>query len=282
VLELVEAFEYVDGSEGILKLTEDDGTPRRFENVLDLFESKDPRLFASVFISGMPCKSSSYIWQRGIIDSNGDRIQASAQPNRPTMYTDPVTGVVYMVQGKDGGADVGDPSKTSFHQRKFWDDDLQNVAFGRSTTPWPIFRLAEMYLNAAEAAYEMGNSRLALEAINPIRERAGIKIITEDDLSLNKIRNERKIELAFENHRFWDLRRWRIAHLSADQGGLEGFRGNALYPWFDTRDDKYIFERGNTPPKQIRSFLERHYYVKLGSSDMNSNSKLVQNPGHTN
>ena len=282
VLELVEAFEYIDGSEGALQLTNPDGSPRRFENLLDVYEGKDPRLFASVFLSGTPCKGGLYLWQRGIIDSNGSKIQATRQPNANEIYTDPVTGITYNISGKDGGADVGDPSKTSFHQRKFWDNDLQVVAFGRSATPWPVFRLAEMYLNAAEAAFELGNRSLALQAINPVRERAGIKILTESDLSINKVRNERKIELAFENHRYWDLRRWRIADLSVAQGGLEGFRGSALHPWFDTRDNKYIFERSDSPPKQIRSFLEKHYYVKIGVDDMNSNPQLVQNPGHTN
>lgn len=281
-LELVEAFEYIDGSEGILKLTKEDGSPLRFDNLLDVYEGKDPRMFASIFLSGTPCKGDYMIWQRGIINANGDKIQATKQPNAGETYTDPVSGVIYNVSGKDGGADVGDPSKTSFYQRKFWDDNLQDVAFGKSDTPWPVFRLAEMYLNAAEAAYELGNKELALKAINPVRERAGIKLLVENQLTADKIRNERKVELAFENHRFWDLRRWRIADLLVSQGGLEGFRGSALYPWFDIRDNKYIFERGNRPPKHIRSFLEKNYYVKIEADDMNSNPKLVQNPGFTN
>lgn len=53
------------------------------------------------------------------------------------------------------------------------------------------------------------------------------------------------------------MKRWRIAHLDVTQGGLNGFRGTALYPWYDIRDGKYVFERGRNTPKQLRIFLEK-------------------------
>lgn len=280
-LEMVEEYEYVDGSEGTLQLTNPDGSLKRFDNPIDLFKDKDPRLFASVYLPGSPCKGSIVEWQRGIINSDGEYIQAASQPDANETYTDPKTGKTYSVSGKDGGADAGDPSKTGFYQKKFWDENLQNLDMGKSETPRPVFRLAEMYLNLAEAAVELGGKESeALSAINMIRDRAGIALLSSIDIK--KVRHERKVELAFEGHRYWDLRRWRIAHLDVNQGGLNGFRGSALYPWFDTRDNKYVFERGNKPPKQVRLFLEKNYYVKIGADDMNSNPKLVQNPGYTN
>ena len=97
-----------------------------------------------------------------------------------------------------------------------------------------------------------------------------------------RCRHERRVELAFEGHRFWDMKRWRIAHLDVAQGGLNGFRGTALYPWYDIRDGKYVFERGRNTPKQLRIFLEKNYYTKINQDDMNSNPNLIQNPGYTN
>ena len=281
VLELVEDYEYIDGTEGTLKLNNPDGSPKHFDNLLDVYQGKDPRMLATVMVSGIPTKGTYMIWQRGIIDSNGSKIVATKQPNATETYTDPGTGVTYNVSGKDGGADTGDPSKTSFYVMKFWDETLQDVAFDKSDVALPVFRLAEIYLNLAEAAVELGGKNAeALTAVNEIRERAGIALLTSIDLE--KVRHERKVELAFEGQRFWDIRRWRIAHLDVAQGGLTGFSGTALYPWYDTRNQKYVFERGLKPPKQVRVFLEKNYYIKFTPNDMNSNPKLVQNPGYTN
>lgn len=277
-LEMIEAYEYVDGREGTLILTDDDGRPLRFDNMLDLFTGKDPRLFASVYLPGSPCQTTRVEWMRGVITTNGERHVATSQPDGGN--TVEINGTVYSTSGKDGGADAGDASKTGFYQKKFWDETLTDMNMGKSETPWPVFRLGETYLNLAEAAFELGKNAEALAAVNTIRERSGMKAHTM--ITMDKIRHERKIELAFEGHRFWDLKRWRIAHLDVEQGGLNGFKGSALYPWLDISDNKYIFEKSGNTPKQKRIFLEKNYYTKINTDDMNSNPKLVQNPGYTN
>ena len=276
-LELVEAYEYIDGSEGSLKL-EENGKQRRFDDPYELFANKDPRLFASVFLPGSPCMGTNIEWIRGIIDFKNEKHQATTQPDGDNTVT--IDGITYKTCGKDGGADAGDASKTGFYQKKFFDETLTNMNMNQSETPWPIFRLGEVYLNLAEAAMELNKSSEALDAVNKIRERAGIALLSS--INMDKVRHERRVELAFEGHRFWDLKRWRIAHLDVAQGGLNGFRGTALYPWYDIRDGKYVFERGTNPPKQTRIFLEKNYYTKINQDDINSNPNLIQNPGYTN
>ena len=277
-LEMISAYDYADGSDGTLKLNDADGKPLRYDDMFDLFEGKDPRLFASVYLPGSPCRSTKVEWIRGIIVSDNERYQASSQPDGGNLQT--IDGATYSTSGKDGGADAGDASKTGFYQKKFFDETLTDMNMGKSETPWPVFRLGEMYLNLAEAAFELGNSAEALSAVNAIRTRAGVTVLSS--VSLDKVRHERRIELAFEGHRFWDMKRWRTAHLDVSKGGLNGFRGTALYPWYDIRDKKYIFEIGTNPPKQTRLFLERNYYTRINSNDINSNPRLVQNPGYTN
>lgn len=277
-LELVEAYEYVDGSAGTLKLEDASGKPLRFDSPYDAFANKDPRLFASVYLPGSPCQSTNVEWIRGVIASDNERYQASTQPDGNNTVV--VNGVTYNTSGKDGGADAGDASKTGFYQKKFFDETLTDMNMGKSETPWPVFRLGEIYLNFAEAAFELNKPSEALVAVNKIRERAGIVLL--GNIDMDKIRHERRVELAFEGHRFWDMKRWRIAHLDVQQGGLNGFRGTALYPWYDIRDGKYILERGYNSPKQVRIFLEKNYYTKINQDDMNSNPNLVQNPGYTN
>lgn len=278
-LEIVEAFEYTDGSDGALRIYEADGvTPRRFDDPFDLFTGKDPRLFASVYLPGTPLKGSKVEWRRGVIAPDGTKYQAYNQPNQDNSVV--IGGITYSASGKDGGADVGDPSKTGFYQRKFADETLTDMGMGKSETPWVVFRLGEIYLNLAEACMELGGKESeALSAVNAIRERAGIAKLTT--VTLEKVRHERQVELAFEKHRYWDMKRWRIAHLDVTQGGLTNFRGTALYPWYNVSDGKYTFETGSTP-KQLRMFMEKNYYVRFRDNDISTNPKLVQNPGFEN
>ncbi len=279
-LELVEAFQYTDGTDGKLKIYEDDGvTLRRYNDPLDLFKDKDPRLFASVYLPGSPCQATKVEWKRGIIASDGKKYPAYNQPSEDN--TVEIGGVKYNASGKDGGADVGDPSKTGFYQKKFFDETLTDMNMGKSETSWIVFRLGEIYLNLAEACMELGGKdNEALDAVNEIRDRAGIAKLTS--ISLEKVRQERRVELAFEKHRYWDMKRWRIAHLDTEQGGLTNFKGSALYPWYNLSDGKYTFEIGRNTPKQKRLFLDKNYYVRLRSNDTSTNPLLVQNPGFEN
>ena len=283
-LEMVEAFEYSDGRPGKLALKNTDGTPLSFDSPYDLFAGKDPRLFASIYVPGAPLKGSKVEWIRGVINGqngSGQKYQAQNQPDKDNVAT--IDGVRYNTSGKDGGADVGDASKTGFYMRKFFDEtltDMTNIDAKRSETPWVVFRLGEVYLNLAEACVELGGRDAeALQAVNAIRSRAGIQPL--EAISTAKVRQERKVELAFEKLRFWDLKRWRVAHLDESQGGLTNYRGTALYPWFNVKSKKFTFETG-VPPKQKRLFLERNYYIRISPTDLSTNPQLVQNPGYGN
>ena len=206
--------------------------------------------------------------------------------------------------GKDGPYEDKEATKTGFYLRKFVVEDQED--YDKCTNPWPMFRLAEMYLNLAEAETELGNVTKALAALNMTRHRAGIHEITEAEVTekkipwlLERVRNERRVELAFESHRFWDLRRWRIAATPrADNGGtgvLDGYKATALYPWalFDAgaeRDEatglmtpkKYVFSKEESDGQRLqrarKHFYKRNYYLKIKNDDMKTNPKLVNNP----
>lgn len=89
----------------------------------------------------------------------------------------------------------------------------------RTSHHYPLFRLAEQYLNCAEAWNEYLDrpDDKVYSAINAVRNRVGIPSlpITEEDKTQvgmrKRIRNERRVELFYENHRFYDVRRWMIA-----------------------------------------------------------------------
>lgn len=124
-------------------------------------------------------------------------------------------------------------SKTGYYLKKFINQTLDLNTDAKAPKIWPVMRLGEFYLFYAEAMNEAygpetkpaGFTLSALEALNRIRTRAGMPLIasgiSKDDLT-NKIRHERRIELAFEDVRYWDLRRWKVAenYLNTDIHGV--------------------------------------------------------------
>jgi hypothetical protein len=116
--------------------------------------------------------------------------------------------------GYDSWKQSSDNPRTAYWLRKFM-PEVQPISFAeRYTIPWPHFRLAEIYLNYAEAKFELGDEVTCRQFINKVRTRAGmpdIPVTTTGQALKDRLINERRIELAFENHRFFDIRRWKIA-----------------------------------------------------------------------
>lgn len=116
--------------------------------------------------------------------------------------------------GYDSWKQSSDNPRSSYWLRKFMPESGPisfNVPY---TIPWPHFRLAEIYLNYAEAKFELGDEATCREYINKVRARVGmpdIPVTVTGEALRQRLYNERRIELAFENHRFFDIRRWKIA-----------------------------------------------------------------------
>lgn len=270
-MELVEAFEYTDGTKGTLKIKDGSGNPIVYSNPADLFKDKDPRFKASIMY---PFTS----WQGGVVEIRRGVIDKGTKYTSPNLTDIYGTGANSIPRvGKDGPLLAGDPTKTGFYIKKFM-DPVNRVNSQMSTTPWMAFRYAEVLLNYAEAAIELGKTGDALTAINEIRERAGIKALAS--VTRDQVRQERKVELAFENHRWWDMCRWRIA-----TDVLNNTQFHSLYPWLMWEDGKapatmkYTFEIVPTP-KNTRTFLSKLYYIKIPTDEISKNSNLVQNPGY--
>lgn len=140
---------------------------------------------------------------------------------------------------------------------------------------WVMMRLAEIYLNYAEALNESnpGDADI-LKYINLIRNRAGIPEYggglpapLGQDAMRQAIRRERQVELAFENNRFFDVRRWKIAE-TTEAGPTYGLNISADLP------DFY-----KVVSFESRVFTKKHYFYPIPQSDINSDKKLVQNTG---
>ncbi|AYL95425.1 RagB/SusD family nutrient uptake outer membrane protein [Mucilaginibacter celer] len=187
-------------------------------------------------------------------------------PNVPGL----ITGLY--VDGNSGRATGGnDYSATGYIVRKNTTTGDRTVG-GRT---WVMLRLAEIYLNYAEALneYNPGNPDI-LKYLNLIRSRAGITtygdgipVPASQTEMREAIRKERRVELAFENNRYFDVRRWMIAP-ETDNGPIYGLNINARLPEFYQRT---AFE--------YRVFQKRNYFFPIPQIDINNDKQLVQNPG---
>lgn len=268
--DFVEEYEYTDGSEGTLKVKDASGEAIKYDSPVDLFKDKDPRMLATVLYPFCDWQNGKVEIRKGIIRPDGTVVTASS-------LNDKFDGTSTTIAGKDGILTTTDVTKTGFYIKKFMNPTTQ-VDWGKSDTNWMVFRYAEILLNYAEACIELGNVADALVAINQIRERAGIA--TRANVDLEQVRHERKMELAFENHRWWDIRRWRIA----DQL-LNAKKFMALNPYLvwenskDVSEMKYIFKIEEAP-KNSRTFLPKLYYERIPADAISTNPNIVQNPGY--
>lgn len=179
------------------------------------------------------------------------------------------------VDGKDGIGKSVNATKTGYYMRKF----LSESASWNQTTnatvrrPWVIFRYGETLLNYAEAQNEAaGPDASVYEAINQIRKRAGVANLPEGlskDQMRQRIRNERRVELAFEEHRSFDVRRWKTGETDFGKA-VTGMR-------ITNTGTANTYERFTV---ENRVFNERMYRYPIPQVEINNATKLQQNPGY--
>ena len=218
-------------------------------NAANPYANRDPRLAATVFYNGLTWFKRGVETFEGGLDKKNDPI---AQP----------------VQ-----------TKTGYYLRKFMGDFSNSTSFSNQSHNFILFRLAEVILNYAEALNEVNRVEDAVTQLIKIRRRAGITAgvanrygikagITQSELR-DLIRNERRIELAFEEHRFWDVRRWKIGS-SAISGPVYGTKitknANGTYSYEKVQVGNMVFE-------------EKQYLLPIPYDEIVKDGNLKQNPG---
>lgn len=255
-LEMAEEFEYADGAPGKLDRT---AMQQGVWSMEDLWKNKDPRFYASIYTQNTP-------WKGGLVDfHNGLQLPDGTIQTAGSYQNVPAKGTQF----------VDNSPGTGFGVMKYLEESKDNMGEpATSGTDWQLFRYAEVLLNYAEAAIELGRAGDALPVVNEIRERAGVKALTSIDQA--KLRHERKVELAYEGHRYWDLRRWRAAvdELSQAHSGLRYI--------LDFTTGKYkiqvIDQIDGTSSDPV--FYERNYYLPITTSRTGNNPNLDENPGY--
>ena len=290
-LNLVEQYEYLDGSNGELKIMTDDGSDFiYYDNLSDVFANKDARLYGTVIYPGAPFKGISLDMQAGV-----KVWDASSNSYRTVEGAD--LGATWEGDGElltyAGGPhrSIMEVTNTGFYLRKFVDSGAGTSTRGiQSDVWWVRYRLGEIYLNATEAALELGRAAEAADYLSTLRERAGFgeNSVTAATITMERVRNERRVELAFEDHRLWDLKRWRIAHevwngstSSPDAMVYALYPYRVVRPGDAARDGKYVFVKMVAPRFRAPRFFQMgNYYSSIDQSVINNNPKIVRNPFH--
>lgn len=272
IQQLVDDYELMDGT----KFDWDKATHKA-----DPYVDRDPRFYTHVLYDGAPWKPRP----ADVVSIDPyDEIQTGS-------YDDGSGGIINGVDTRESPIENWNGSRTSYNNRKFIDPDpslVENLT-SHQVIPWPFIRYAEAVLNYVEASIELGQEDEARTWLNKIRFRVGMPAVTDTGEDLKaRYRNERRIELAFEEHRYHDARRWLIASETLGRGiqvmNITAKLKAGKSPIVPYKHDKsvydYTYEVQNNTELENRTWKDKMYYRPISRDEINKNELLVQNPGY--
>ena len=272
IQQMVDDYEMMDGSS-----FDWDNTTHK----ADPYANRDPRFYAHVLYDGAPWKPRP---SDVVAIDPYDEIQTG-------YYDDGNGGLINGVDTRESPIENWNGSRTRYNLRKWIDPDpaIKENLTSHQVIPWPFIRYAEVVLNYVEASINLGQEDEARNWMNKTRFRVGMPAVTESGPALlAKYINERRIELAFEEHRYHDARRWLIAPETLGRG-IEKINVTATLkpgksPHVPYRHDKavydYTYEVQNETSIENRTWKDKMYYRPISRDEINKNELLVQNPGY--
>ncbi len=272
---LIDDYQMMDGSEFDWSNPEHASAP---------YEDRDPRFYATFLYEGAPWKPRSPANQARdplgqiqtgtyeVVNSAGEKVTHFGLDTRNSPIED------------------WNGSYTGYYVRKFVEPDPTFVDQNTwQEIPWPALRVTEVVLNYVEASIEVGQEEEARSWLNKIRFRAGMPAITASGEALKEAYiNERRVEMSFEEQRYYDVRRWMIASetLGRQANGIQ-VRGTlkpgesvSIYR-YDPTVYNYTYSVFEIDPgKENRLWLDKQYWMPIHFDEMNRNAELIQNPGY--
>ena len=249
------------------------------QNLVDSYETKD----------GLPIDHPSSGYDPQNPYNNRDPRLAQTILHHGSIWGDPIEEEeraidVSYPDGIDYQPRLHGGTLTGYYTKKF----LNNMSFKNPTNydhACPIFRYAEILLNAAEAINETSGPDQAYQYVNQVRDRVGMppySAMSREELR-ERIRNERRIELCFEDHWFFDERRWKLFEgKTLDNEKTLPIYQQALniYGMRVTPDEATVYEVVPAQMHPSRMFANpKNYFFPIPNDDTKKSPKLGQNPG---
>lgn len=282
----------------------------------DMFKGKEIEIRAGVYTGSTPVKPLFKDYSYANAETYYQHLDVYTQKPK-TLYLSPKSenpekvefnGQTITASGANGPFyDQGESAMAGLYGRKWLNPDPAFVAAeGKSEQPFILMRYADVLLNAAEAAVELSLAgepspdgsdllKVATDAVNEIRERAGATELTSNLTSSvegrNTVRKERRKELAFEHKTKWDLRRWRVQHYDGRDGfwgetrnkdaysNNSRYRFRGLYPFLSTQTGKYFFD-AHFQMVGLRTFEYNpiDYYFAIPGGEVSKSPVIDQQP----
>ncbi|MCE7065498.1 RagB/SusD family nutrient uptake outer membrane protein [Dyadobacter sp. CY326] len=246
------------------------------------YKNRDPRFYATVMFDGADwkprpsdAKDPANQIQTGAYDLLDDK---GALINRKGLDT------------RSSSIEDWNGSRTGYYMRKFIDPNpalYDNT--DRQNIPWPFIRVTENVFNYIEASIELGQDAEALAWLNKIRFRAGMPALKVSGAALKEAyRHERRIEMAYEEQRYHDARRWMIAKETLGRplqyinvlGKFKAGKSMKEPYHYDTTVYDYTYTPVEEKSHENRTWVDKMYFRPFSRDEINRNSKLVQNPGY--
>ena len=233
------------------------------------YENRDPRFYATILYNGAPWK------KRG---DNGIGLDPVGviQTAQYEYWDGSAVQTRWGLDTRNSPIENWNGTYSGYYLRKFMDITL-NAQFFRGDQDWIFFRYGEILLNYVEACIELGQEAEAKKYLKMIRGRAGMPEADVDAASEDALRElyryERRVELAYEGHRFFDARRWMTAEVDFDVPA----RGIEIYGKLQPDRETLVYEY--TPVNiQDRAFPIKMYFMPVPINEIRINGKLEQNP----
>ena len=271
IQQLVDDYEMMDGSKFDWNNPLHKGDP---------YTNRDPRFYASILYDGSNWKPRP-----------GDVIGKDPKSQIQTgYYADGAGNTLNGIDTRESPVENWNGSRTHYYTRKFIDPNpaLPDNQSNAQVIPWPFIRYTEMVLNYVEANLELGDEAEAKIWLNKIRFRSGMPAIIDAGPALvDRYRNERRIELSYEEHRYHDARRWMIPAQTVGRG-IKTIKINATLKagqqprvpyYYDKTVYNYTYTVVDNTENETRVWNDKMYYRPISREEINKNDKLVNNPG---
>ncbi|MCR8668983.1 RagB/SusD family nutrient uptake outer membrane protein [Aestuariibaculum sp. M13] len=229
------------------------------------YENRDPRFYANILYDGAYWKPRPE--STAGTDPTG-RVQTGS-------YVQADGTTIPGLDTRQGPVQDWNGTYTGYYLRKFIDPAVNHTATNMQKYPWRQMRYAEVLLNYAEACIELGEEGEAKTYLNMIRNRAGMPDVPVSETGVDlmeRYRNERRIELSYEQHRYFDIRRWMIAPDVITPA--EGIK--IVYPYGSSTPTYSVLDN-----VQGRAWNDnKSYFLPILLDELNRNNELIQNPGY--
>ena len=262
--DLVDDYEMADGSEFDWENPAHAALP---------YKNREPRFYADIFYEG------SY-WKKRPADVEARDPKGVIQVGTWEKWDESAAAkkLVYGLDTRKSGVEDWNGGYTGYYMRKFQDPSY-DVQYFTTTTTWRWMRYAEVLLNYAESCIELGGADLqtGLDALNLVRKRAGMppRVTNDQATARTYVRHERRIELAFEEQRIFDVRRWVI--------GPQAYHPvHSVEVLYKLNPDKTTATIPTITPKVFETWkwLDKAYFFPILRAEMSKNNLLIQNPGY--